>query len=67
MNMETESSHTDETPTMEENPQQQIERAAQAHETVKKYALGSMAIAAVPLPLVDLAAVTGLQVKMLHC
>jgi len=66
--METESSQTDETPAtpMEENLQQRVERADEAHEMVKQYTLGSMAIAAVPFPLVDLAAVTGLQVKMVH-
>jgi len=66
--MATESSHTDEIPStpMEENLQKRIDRADEAHEMVKKYALGSMAIAAVPFPLVDLAAVTGLQVKMVH-
>jgi uncharacterized protein (DUF697 family) len=51
---------------LEENLQKRVERADQAHDTVKKYTLGSMAIAAVPLPLVDLAAVTGIQVKMVH-
>ena len=66
--MVTESSHTEETSStpMEESLQKRVERADQAHYTVKKYTLGSMAIAAVPLPLVDLAAVTGLQVKMVH-
>ena len=66
--MATESSHTDEIPStpMEENLQKRIDRADEAHEMVKKYALGSMAIAAVPFPLVDMAAVTGLQVKMVH-
>ncbi|RKZ50463.1 MAG: GTPase [Candidatus Parabeggiatoa sp. nov. 3] len=66
--METESSQTDETPAtpMEENLQQRVERADEAHEMVKQYTLGSIAIAAVPFPLVDLAAVTGLQVKMVH-
>ena len=51
---------------LEESLQKLVDRANKAHETVKKYALGSMAIAALPLPLVDLAAVTGLQVKMVH-
>jgi uncharacterized protein (DUF697 family) len=68
MNMVTESSQTDETPStpMEENLEQRVERAELAHDTVKTYTLGSMAIAAVPLPLVDLAAVTALQIKMVH-
>ena len=43
-----------------------VDRATQAHSTVKKYALGSMAVAIVPLPLVDLAAVSGVQAKMVH-
>jgi hypothetical protein len=66
--MITESNNTNETPlpSMEENLQQRVERADEAHEMVKNYVFGAMAIAAVPLPLVDLAAVTGLQVKMVH-
>ncbi|HHB91598.1 MAG TPA: DUF697 domain-containing protein [Thioploca sp.] len=43
-----------------------VDRATQAHSTVNKYALGSMAIAIVPLPLVDLAALSGVQLKMVH-
>jgi uncharacterized protein (DUF697 family) len=65
--METESNQTNDTPTtLEENIELRVERADEAHELVKKYTLASMAIAAVPLPLVDLAAVTALQVKMVH-
>ncbi|KHD10114.1 hypothetical protein PN36_00320 [Candidatus Thiomargarita nelsonii] len=51
---------------MDESLQRRTERAEQAHNTVKKYTLISMGIAAVPFPLVDLAAVTGLQIKMVH-
>lgn len=43
-----------------------IDRVKQAHNTVNKYALGSMAVAIVPLPLVDLVAVSGVQLKMVH-
>ncbi len=67
--MITESNNANETPIttpMEENLQQRVERADEAHEMVKNYVFGAMAIAAVPLPLVDLAAVTGLQIKMVH-
>lgn len=66
--MITESNNANETPItpMEENLQQRVERAYEAHDMVKNYVFGAMAIAAVPLPLVDLAAVTGLQVKMVH-
>ncbi len=43
-----------------------VDRVTQAHSTVNKYALGSMAVAIVPLPLVDLAALSGVQLKMAH-
>ncbi|MBE9561560.1 MAG: YcjF family protein [Proteobacteria bacterium] len=43
-----------------------IDRVKQAHSIVNKYALGSMAVAIVPLPLIDLAAVSGVQLKMVH-
>ncbi len=37
-----------------------------AESLVNKYMLGSLAVGAIPIPLVDMAALTGLQLKMLH-
>ena len=37
-----------------------------ANEIVKKYMLGALAVGVVPVPLVDLAILSGLQLKMLH-
>lgn len=39
---------------------------AAADRLVRQYTLGAMAVGLVPLPLVDLAALVGLQLKMLH-
>jgi len=61
-----ESSHATPTTSLVGNIQERVNRAEEAHKTVKKYTLGTMAIAIVPLPLVDLAAVTAIQVKMVH-
>jgi uncharacterized protein (DUF697 family) len=41
-------------------------RAHAAHHLVLKYTLGSTAIAAIPIPFVDLAAIMAAQLKMLH-
>lgn len=41
-------------------------RLDKANNTVKNYMLVSMAIGVIPLPLVDLAALTAAQLKMLH-
>lgn len=42
------------------------ERDAQAQRSIKNYALATMAVGLVPVPLVDLAGVAALQLKMLH-
>ena len=42
------------------------EKNALAEKRVQQYVIGSMAIGVVPFPLVDLAALTALQLKMLH-
>ncbi|MGR9107749.1 MAG: YcjF family protein [Gammaproteobacteria bacterium] len=44
-------------------PENRTERAGRF---VRNYALGSIVIGVIPLPLVDLVALTGLQLKMLH-
>jgi uncharacterized protein (DUF697 family) len=41
------------------------EREAQARETVKKYTYWSMGAGLIPIPVVDLAAVAGIQLKMI--
>ena len=41
------------------------EREAQAQDTVKKYMYWSMGAGLIPIPVVDLAAVTGIQIKMI--
>ncbi len=41
-------------------------RLTEAQETVKKYMLGALGVGVVPLPLVDLAVLSGIQLKMLH-
>ncbi|OQW90810.1 MAG: hypothetical protein BWK79_18710 [Beggiatoa sp. IS2] len=52
--------------TVEEQTKKRIERETEATETVKKYAIGSMAVGLIPVPLADVAALTGIQLKMLH-
>jgi len=42
------------------------ERLARAHGLVQNYVLGAASIALVPLPLVDLAGLAALQVKLVH-
>ena len=42
------------------------EKNALAEKRVQQYVIGSMAIGVVPFPLIDLAALTALQLKMLH-
>lgn len=42
------------------------DRQSQAARVVRNYSLGSIAMGAIPLPLVDLAGITALQLKMLH-
>lgn len=58
----------DETPVSD--PEQQMEvqviRASQAQQLVKRYALNSMVTGFIPIPLVDMAALFGIQMKMLY-
>ncbi len=42
------------------------ERLARAHSLVQNYVLGSAGIALVPIPIVDLAALMALEVKLVH-
>ena len=41
-------------------------RITEAHHLVRKYTLGAMTVGVIPLPVVDLAVLTGLQLDMLH-
>jgi uncharacterized protein (DUF697 family) len=43
-----------------------LERFDNAHRTVNKYAMGSMAVGLIPLPYIDFAALTTIQNKMLQ-
>lgn len=45
---------------------ERVNRALQAHCTVKNYMMGAMAIGLIPLPLVDMVAVTAIQLKAIH-
>lgn len=42
------------------------EKTAEAESIVKKYMLGAAAVGLLPLPVIDMAALTGIQLKMLH-
>ncbi len=58
-----------ESETMEPTKTPEIDFAARtntANNTVKKYMIGSLAVGLIPIPLLDLAAVAGVQLKMLH-
>ena len=48
---------------VEKNP---LSRSEQASKIIRNYSLGSMVPSLMPVPLLDLAAVTGIQLKMLH-
>jgi uncharacterized protein (DUF697 family) len=54
------------TPAQELSDDEKLARLSQAQETVNKYAMGSMAVGFIPLPLIDLAALTATQLKMLQ-
>lgn len=41
-------------------------RLEQANHKLKHYVLGSMVVGVIPMPIVDLAVLTGVQLKMLH-
>lgn len=43
-----------------------LTKSEQANKVVRNYSLGSMVPALIPVPMLDLAAVTGIQLKMLH-
>lgn len=52
--------------TMKQTIDDWVKRADDAHQIVRKYALAGMAVGLIPLPLVDLAAITAVQLKMAH-
>lgn len=45
---------------------ERVNRASQAHTTVRNYMIGATITGLIPLPLVDMAAVTVIQLKMIH-
>ncbi|WP_062148732.1 YcjF family protein [Beggiatoa leptomitoformis] len=47
-------------------PSTVLEKTEQANLLVRNYALGSAVVGIVPLPLVDIAGITAVQLKMLH-
>ena len=51
---------------VEETTASEETRLAQAGKVVRNYSLGNVAMGAIPLPLVDLAGMTAVQLKMLH-
>ena len=52
--------------TAETAPDSDDIRINEAHNIVKNHVLGAMGISLVPIPLVDLVALSGIQLKMLH-
>jgi len=52
--------------TMEEALDERVARNVEAHETLKSYVLVSMAVGVVPVPLIDIAALIGIQLKLVH-
>jgi uncharacterized protein (DUF697 family) len=52
--------------TMKQTIDDWVKRADDAHQIVRKYALAGMAVGLIPLPLIDLAAMTAVQLKMAH-
>jgi uncharacterized protein (DUF697 family) len=49
-----------------EKTESRVTRSSQAHQLVKRYALNSLTTGFIPLPLVDMAALFGIQLKMLY-
>ncbi|MDX1606834.1 MAG: DUF697 domain-containing protein [Candidatus Competibacterales bacterium] len=52
-------------PALAETPDEAL-RISEANNLVKRHVIGSMAISLVPIPLVDLVGLTGIQLRMLH-
>lgn len=51
---------------MEQAIHARVERLSEAHDVVKNYTIGACAVGFVPIPLLDLAALTGIQLKMMQ-
>ena len=47
-------------------PNEENKRLIEAQNIIKNHVIGSMGISLVPIPLVDLVALSGIQIKMLH-
>lgn len=52
--------------TMEALISERISKIEQGHDIVKNYTLGAMAVSLIPMPLIDAAAITAVQLKMVH-
>lgn len=52
--------------TTQNQPIDYAKRVSNSNNTIKNYVIASMAAALVPIPLFDLVALTGIQLKMLH-
>ncbi len=50
----------------EQPTENSVTRAEQAHQTVKQYTLSSIVVGAIPVPLLDITALIGIQLKMLY-
>jgi len=66
MSTETTDVKTDQPESTTSPANENIERLNNAHSTVKKYAMGSMAVGLIPIPYLDFSALTSIQLKMLQ-
>ncbi|MCK5718566.1 MAG: DUF697 domain-containing protein [Thiomargarita sp.] len=57
---------TDETQQEELTIKEKVKRITEAHDIVGMYSSGAMIAGLIPLPIIDMAALTGVQLKMLH-
>jgi len=55
-----------ETTGLEQKINERVNRASNAHNTVKSYMIAAMGAGLIPLPLFDLAAISAIQLKMIH-
>lgn len=51
---------------MQDIVEKRLARISEAHRTIRKYALVSVAVGVIPVPMLDLTILTGLQLDMLH-
>ncbi|MDY6991770.1 MAG: DUF697 domain-containing protein [Pseudomonadota bacterium] len=51
---------------LEQKINERVNRASNAHNTVKSYMIAAMGAGLIPIPLFDLAAISAIQLKMIH-